>query len=231
MPRYLRTPRFDQIRLFTEIGRRLDARGMIASNDGNLSLRDGDGSILITASGSRKGYLRPGEVVRVDEAGRVIHGSGNPSSEIAMHLAVYRERPDAGAVVHAHPPVATGFAVARQPMDECVLPEVVMTLGSIPIAPYSTPGTSDVGRNLFPALLDHDVLLLANHGAIAVGPDLEEAYFRMERLEHAAKILLSARLLGRVTGLQRHEVETLLGTHAPGSPLPCRPSGPGQSRD
>ncbi len=227
MPRYLRAPRFDQVRLFAEIGRRLDARGLIASNDGNLSLRDADGSILITASGSRKGYLRPDEVVRVDEGGRVLYGSGKPSSEIGMHLAVYRERPVVGAVVHAHPPVATGFAVAREPLDECILPEIVMTLGSIPIAPYSTPGTSEVEQSLFPALLDHDVLLLANHGAIAVGPDLEEAYFRMERLEHAARILLSARLLGRVTGLQRQDVENLLGAHGPGSTLPCRPSEPG----
>lgn len=226
MPGYLRPPRFDQIRLFIEIGRRLDARGLIASNDGNLSLRDADGSLLITASGSRKGYLRPEEVVRVDEGGRVLYGAGKPSSEIGMHLAVYRERPDAGAVVHAHPPVATGFAVAREPLDECVLPEIVLTLGSVPIAPYSTPGTGDVAANLSPALRGHDVVLLANHGAIAIGPDLEEAYFRMERLEHAARILLSARLVGRVTGLQRGDVENLLGSTGTGTALPCRPADP-----
>jgi L-fuculose-phosphate aldolase len=212
------------IRLFQEIGRRLDARGLIASNDGNLSTREDDGTFLVTATGARKGYLRPDEVVRVDTAGRLLSGGGAPSSETDMHLAIYLERPDIRAIVHAHPPVATGFSVAREPMESCVLPEIILTLGSVPLAPYGTPGTQELGRNLAPHFRDRDAVLLTNHGAVTVGPDLEEAYFRMERLEHTARILLTARLLGRVESLDRPEVERLLAT-APGAgdELPCRP--------
>lgn len=192
--------------LFQEIGLRLDRKGYVASNDGNLSARDADGTILITATGSRKGYLRPEELLRIGPSGRVLQGSGRPSSETEMHLKVYAQRPDVMAIVHAHPPVATGFAVARQPLDEPVLPEVIATLGTVPLAEYATPGTGAIGESLLPFLADHDAVLLANHGVVAFGPDLEEAYFRLERVEQAARILLAARLLGRVSTLQREDV-------------------------
>jgi L-fuculose-phosphate aldolase len=218
----LRGPTPDQIALFRRIGERLDRKDFIASNDGNLSVRDADGTVLVTAAGSRKGYLRAEDIVRVDLSGRPLAGSGTPSSETAMHLAIYRLRPEARAVVHAHPPVATGFSVAREPMDACVLPEVIATIGSVPLASYATPGTPELGASLEPVLRAHDVVLLANHGAVAVGPDLEEAYFRMERLEHTARILLVARLLGRVETLSSGEVSRLLGAGCPGT-LPCRP--------
>lgn len=222
-----RPPSLKQVRLFQEIGRRLDAKGFIASNDGNLSLREPDGTFLVTARGARKGYLETDEIVRVDAAGSLLHGRRAPSTETGMHLAIYRARPDLHAVVHAHPPVATGFSVAREPMDACILPEIILTLGSVPIAPYSTPGTAELGDQLLPHVRRHDVILLANHGAVACGPDLEEAYFRMERLEHTARILLAARLLGRVEVLGSSEVERLLRTgpalREPG--LPCRPAG------
>ncbi len=219
-------PTAAQIRLFQEVGRRLDRRGLIASNDGNLSVRDPDGTILITATGSRKGYLKTDEIVRVDAQGKVLSRGRGASSECHMHREIYRTRPDISAVVHAHPPIATGFAVAREAMDACVLPEIIATLGAVPLAPYGTPGTSDLGGKLMPFVQTHDVVLLANHGAVALGPDLEEAYFRMERLEHTARILLTARLLGNVERLSGSEVEVLLGAGgAPGAGarLPCVP--------
>jgi L-fuculose-phosphate aldolase len=221
-----RPPTHRQIRLFQEIGRRLDQKGHIASNDGNLSLRDEDGSFLVTARGARKGHLQAAEIVRVDSGARLLHGDREASSEAGMHLAIYEACPRVHAVVHAHPPVATGFSVAREPMDACVLPEIILTLGSVPVAPYSTPGTPQVARELLPFLREHDVILLANHGAVACGPDLEEAYFRMERLEHTARILLAARLLGRTEVLVPSEVKCLLQTGPPRSSddLPCRPA-------
>ncbi len=230
IPRGGRPPTMARIRLFQEIGRRLDARGFIASNDGNLSLRDEDGSVLITSAGSRKGHLTPPEIVRISPDGTLLSGSRPSSSESAMHLLAYSLRPDVSAVVHAHPPVATGFAVARQPMDACVLPEIILSLGSIPVAPYGTPGTPELGKSLGPSLRDHDVVLLANHGAVALGADLEDAYFKMERLEHTARILLVAQLLGRVETLGRPEVERLLATDPSrkDSAIPCLP-GPGRA--
>jgi len=213
------------VRLFQEIGRRLDQKGMIAANDGNLSLRDADGSVFVTATGARKGYLKPDEVVRVSPEGELLWGPRPPSSELAMHLAILRVRPDVLGVVHAHPAIATGYAVARQPMDACVLPEIVLTLGSVPIAPYATPGTSELPGEIEPVAKLHDVFLLANHGAVALGPDLEEAYFRMERVEHTARILLVSHLLGRAQLLTGDQVERLLATSPSqaGQPIPCRP--------
>ena len=220
-----RTPALAQIRLFQEIGRRLDVRGFVASNDGNLSTREDDGTFLLTAAGARKGYLKQDEIVRIDAQGRRVGGNRPSSSETSMHLAIYRLRPDVQAIVHAHPPVATGFSVARQPMEACILPEIILTLGSVPLAPYGTPGTGELGESLSPHVKDHDAVLLTNHGAVTLGPDLEEAYFRMERLEHTARVLLAARLLGRVETLGRPEVERLLGTRPEDGtgPLPCIP--------
>lgn len=227
--RHGRPPSPKVVALFQEIGRRLDAKGMIAANDGNLSLRDDDGTILVTATGARKARLRDDEVVRVDSGGALLHGVRPPSSELSMHLALLGARPDVRAVVHAHPAVATGFAVARQPMDACVLPEIVLTLGAVPIADYGTPGTEELARSLVPLAARHDVILLANHGAIALGPDLETAYDRMERLDHTARILLVAHLLGRTTRLDAAEVTRLLATAPSGGPvssgvLPCLPA-------
>ena len=137
-----------QIDLFLEVGRRLDAKGWVAANDGNLSVRESDGTFLVTASGAPKGYLRRDQILRVDSEGKVLSGEGRPSSELGLHLTIYRERPDVSAVVHAHPPVSTAYAVAREPLDACVLPELVLTLGRIPIAPYATPGTPELGASI-----------------------------------------------------------------------------------
>jgi L-fuculose-phosphate aldolase len=200
-------PSAEMLALFREVGSRLDRRGLIASNDGNLSVREADDTILVTASGSRKGYLRDEEVIRVDLEGRLRYGTGRPSSEVAMHLGIYRQRWDVCAVVHAHPPAATAFAVARFPIDHLALPELVLSLGKIPLAPFVRPGTERLGEQVAALIGTHDAVLLANHGAVTVGPDLEEAYFRMERLEHAARILIEARHLGGPHCLDPSDVE------------------------
>ncbi|MEZ4650802.1 MAG: class II aldolase/adducin family protein [Candidatus Eisenbacteria bacterium] len=218
-------PSPEQIDLFLEIGRRLDAKGWVAANDGNLSVREADGTFLVTASGAPKGYLRRNQILRVDADGKLLAGEGRPSSELDLHLTIYRERPDVSAVVHAHPPVSTAYAVAREPLDACVLPELVLTLGRIPIAPYATPGTPDLGASVVDPIRTHDAVLLANHGAVTAGKDLESAYFTMERVEHGARILLYAHLLGRVTPLGTGDVERLLATGSPGTArrIPCVP--------
>jgi len=232
-------PKPSQIDEILEIGRRLDAQGWVAANDGNLSLRDRDGSILITSTGSQNGYLTPDDIVRIDGEGRHIWGSKAPSSEYDLHLTAYRLRPEVHAVVHAHPPIATAFAVARECLDDCVLPEIVLTIGRIPIAPYGTPGTPELGQTIEKAITEYDAVLLANHGAITIGPDLRQAYFAMERVEHSSKILFHARLLGNPQLLTEGEVERLLATSPTQQsslppfedPLPCRPAPPGTPKE
>src|SRR5687767_15261267 len=180
-----------------EVGRRLWQRGFVASNDGNISVRLDEGRLITTPKNVSKGFMTPGMMVVTDLDGRKIAGERDPSSEIKMHLQVYRDRPDARAVVHAHPPTATGFAVAGIPLDRAVLAEVVTTLGSIPIAEYATPSTDALPAACSKYLKAHDGLLLANHGALAIGPDLFTAYYRMETIEHFARISLVTRMLGR----------------------------------
>lgn len=227
-----RPPGRNHLRWFFEIGQRLDRKGFIAANDGNLSCVDDDGTLLVTATGVCKGHLREDHILRVDRTGRLLHGAYRPSSELEMHLAVYAERPDVRAVVHAHPPHATAFAVARQPLAECVLPEVILTLGSVPIAPYATPGTGELGESVRDLVRRHDALLLANHGALTVGEDLESAYFVMERLEHSATILFFAQMLGQVTRLDPQQVARLMDTGPPDvrGTIPCIPEPPDGAR-
>ena len=194
-----------------EIGRRLHDRGFVASNDGNISVRlDGD-RLLTTPTGVSKGFMTPDMMVTTDRAGRKLTGDREPSSEILMHLAVYEHRPEIKAVVHAHPPTATGFAVAGIPLDRAVLAEVVTTLGSIPIADYGTPSTSELANAVRQHIRAHDGLLLANHGALTVAHELFPAYFKMETVEHFARISLVARQLGRERLLSREEVSRLQG--------------------
>jgi L-fuculose-phosphate aldolase len=205
-----------------EIGRRLHQKGFLAANDGNLSARLSSDRVLVTAGGTIKGFLTHEDFVAVDLAGRVIEGGRRPSSEIAMHLAIYRLRSDARAVVHAHPPIATGFAVAGVPLALCVLPEVVVTLGSIPLAEYAVPSTEEVARSIEPHLKHGDAVLLRNHGAVTLAADPFEAYYRMERVEHFAYILLVSRLLGNVGVLDRGQVRELMKQHGRDlMSLPC----------
>jgi L-fuculose-phosphate aldolase len=194
-----------------EIGRRLHARGYVASNDGNVSVRlDGD-RLLTTPTGVSKGFMTPDMLVTTDMSGRKLTGDRNPSSEILMHLAVYEHRPEIKAVVHAHPPTATGFAVAGIPLDRAVLAEVVTTLGSIPIAEYGTPSTSELADAVRQYIRSHDGVLLANHGALTVADALFPAYYKMETVEHFARISLVARQLGGERLLSREEVGRLQG--------------------
>jgi len=192
-----------------EVGRRLHAGGYIAATDGNISVRLEDGTILTTPTGVNKGFMKPDMIVKVDSEGRKIEGRLNPSSELAMHLLIYQERPDINSVVHAHPPFATGFAAAGIALDKALVSEVVLTLGCIPLAGYGTPSTYELTDALKPYLKHHDAILMANHGAVAYGPTLEKASWRMETLEHFAKITLVARLLGRENQLSGEDLAKL----------------------
>jgi L-fuculose-phosphate aldolase len=218
-----------------EVGRRLYARGYTASNDGNISVRLDPGRILTTPKSVCKGFMTADMMVAVDPDGRKIEGARDASSELKMHLEVYRNRPDVNAVVHAHPPLATGFAVAGIPLDRAVLAEVVTTLGSIPIADYATPSTDELPAAVRQHIKAHDGLLLANHGALTVGHDLFAAYYKMETVEHFAKISLVARLLGGERLLSQQEVQRLQGLrgmYGIASPAPiCLFDGDGAARD
>jgi L-fuculose-phosphate aldolase len=223
-----------------EVGRRMYARGYTASNDGNISVRLDGNRLLMTPKSVCKGFMTPDMMCVTDLEGRKLAGERDPSSEMLMHLEVYRQRPDVGAVVHAHPPTATGFAVAGIPLDKAVLAEVLTTLGSIPIAEYATPSTKELPEAVRKFIKAHDGMLLANHGALTVGGDLFSAYYKMETIEHFAQISLVARTLGRENVLSREEVtrlQGLRGTYGINAPAPiCAPSdaaGPtaGQGRD
>ncbi|ODS59135.1 MAG: hypothetical protein ABS36_03075 [Acidobacteria bacterium SCN 69-37] len=219
-----------------EIGRRLWLRGFVASNDGNISVRVADDRVLMTPTAVSKGFMTPDMMVITDMDGTLVSGAPGrkPSSEIKMHLVAYRQRPDVKAVVHAHPPLATGFAVAGIPLDRAVLAEVVTTLGSIPIAEYATPSTQELPDAVKPYVGAHDGLLLANHGALALGADLFGAYYKMETIEHFARISLVARQLGRENLLSRDEVDRLQGLrtrYGIASPAPvCVDETPGARR-
>ena len=194
-----------------EVGRRLYARGYTASNDGNISARLDGGRLVMTPKSVCKGFMTPEMMCITDLDGKKLAGERDPSSEMQMHLEVYRQRPDANAVVHAHPPIATGFAVAGIPLDRAVLAEVVTTLGSVPIAEYATPSTKELPQAVRKYVKAHDGMLLANHGALTLGADLFSAYYKMETIEHFAKISLVARLLGGERLLSREEVDRLQG--------------------
>jgi len=206
-----------------EVGRRMYARGYTASNDGNISVRLGPDRLLMTPKSVCKGFMTPDMMCITDLEGRKLQGDRDPSSEMLMHLEVYRQRPDVQAVVHAHPPTATGFAVAGIPLDRAVLAEVLTTLGSIPIAEYATPSTRELPEAVRKYIKAHDGMLLANHGALTVGSDLYGAYYKMETIEHFAKISLVARLLGRENLLSREEVmrlQELRGSYGIQAPAP-----------
>jgi L-fuculose-phosphate aldolase len=209
-----------------EVGRRLYARGYTASNDGNISVRLDANRLLMTPKSVCKGFMDPAMMCITDLAGTKLAGDRDPSSEMQMHLEVYRQRPDAMAVVHAHPPTATGFAVAGIPLDRAVLAEVITTLGSVPIADYATPSTKELPEAVRKYVKAHDGMLLANHGALTLGADLFGAYYKMETIEHFAKISLVARLLGGERLLSRQEVDRLQGLrgmYGIASPAPICP--------
>lgn len=197
-------------REIVQVCRRLYDRGLIAGPDGNVSVRLDRDRVLVTPSGMSKVDVAPSDLVEVSLDGKRVRGSRRVSSEVAVHLRLYARRSDVGAVVHAHPPVATGFAVAGEGFDACVLPEVIFQVGWVPLVPYDTPGTEALADRFEPFLGGHDAFLMANHGAVTAGPTLLVAHQRMESLEQAARIILTARLLGRVNELSSAEVAALV---------------------
>lgn len=193
---------------------RLYDRGLIAGGEGNVSVRIAPDRLLVTPAGMSKVDVRPEDLVEIGMDGRRIRGAHRASTEIAVHLRIYERRPDVGAVVHAHPPTATGFAVAGEAFVACVLPEVVFTVGSVPLVPYAMPGTTALADRFEPFVGSHDAFLMANHGATTVGATLTIAHQRMESIEQAARILLTARLLGRVNTLSSDDVRALTEARA-----------------
>lgn len=196
-------------REIVRVCQRLWERGLIAGPDGNVSVRLGPDRILVTPAGMSKVDVRPEDLAELSLDDRHLRGSRRRSSEIGLHLRIYRRRPDVQAVVHAHPPTATGFAVAGESFMECVLPEIIFQVGSVPLVPYATPGTEALADRFEPFLDRHDAFLMANHGATTIGPSLLIAHQRMESLEHAARILLTARQLGQVRTLSPDDVRAL----------------------
>jgi L-fuculose-phosphate aldolase len=193
-----------------QVGKLLYDRGYVAANDGNISMKVGENHLLVTPSGVSKGRMQPEMLLLTDLEGQVLEGDRHPSSETKMHLAVYRNRPDVKAVVHAHPAVSTAFAVCRQGLEEPYLAELIVGLGKVPCTQeFAMLSTDEVPESVIPYLEEHNALLLANHGVLSWGEDLWQAFDRMETVEHTAKILLHARLLGSPVELTEKQVTRL----------------------
>ena len=193
-----------------EVGHKLWAKGFVAANDGNISVKISENEYYCTPTGVSKGDLTPDMIIKVDKDGKKLEGKLNPSSEIKMHMRVYRERPDVTAVVHAHPPVATAFTVADIDLDQYVLPEAVLTIGAVPTCDYGTPSTMEIPDSLDPYLQNHDAFLLRNHGALTVGCNLTKAFFVMEEVEFNAVICKHAMDLGAVHEISRDQLAKLM---------------------
>ncbi|MEW5975117.1 MAG: class II aldolase/adducin family protein [Acidobacteriota bacterium] len=193
-----------------EIGRRVYRLGYVAAYDGNISVRLDDGNILVTPSAISKGYMTENDLVIVDPDGKKISGERKASSESAMHLLIYKLRPDVRAVVHAHPPCATGYAAAGIPLNKALVSEIVMVLGCVPLAPYGTTGTPELTEAIRPLIPNHDAVLLANHGVVTYGADVFQAHGKMETVEHFARISLVARILGKEVLLSPEDVGKLM---------------------
>ncbi len=220
-------------------------RGYVAATDGNLSVRLDHDTVLCTPTAMSKGMMEPEDLVVVNLAGKKVTGHRNVSSEIAMHLLIYRLRQDVRGIVHAHPPTATGYAAAGLPLNQALISEIVLALGCIPIAKYGTPGTPELTEALEPLVPQYDAILMANHGVVTYGEDLLRAYMKMETVEHFARIAMVTHLLGGAQLLSREDVSKLMvvrekyeGTTtaapmAPGCPVTAGeapdPAGPGAS--
>lgn len=188
---------------------RIYEKGWVAANDGNVSIRLDEQRILCTPTGLSKGMVTAADLIVCDMRGNRMEGNRERTSEILMHITIYSLRPDVCSVVHAHPPVATGFAAAGRALDKALLPEVIVQLGAVPLASYGLPGTPALSDGMRPWVPRYDALLLENHGCTAYGKDVWEAYFRMETVEHFARITLVAEMLGGARPLPRKEVEKL----------------------
>jgi L-fuculose-phosphate aldolase len=197
-----------------EVGRRMYDKDLVSATDGNISVRLEADRYLCTPSGVSKGFMKPEDMIVADGEGNKISGDGKVTSEFFTHLAAYEERPDVYAVVHAHPPKAVGFTLAGASMVEWILPEVAFVLGGIPTAEYATPASKEGAMVIRHLIRECDALLLDRHGAVTVGADLMDAYFKMEKIEHAAESMLTAHLLGTVRHLDEDELERLSATRA-----------------
>ncbi len=193
-----------------EVGHKLWTKGFVAANDGNISVKISDNEYYCTPTGVSKGDLTPDMIIKVDKDGKKLEGKLNPSSEIKMHMRVYRERPDVTAVVHAHPPVATAFTVADIDLDQYILPEAVLTIGDVPTCDYGTPSTMEIPDSLDPYIQNHDAFLLRNHGALTVGCNLQKAFFVMEEVEFNAVICKHAMDLGAVHEISSEQLKKLM---------------------
>ncbi|WNF39008.1 class II aldolase/adducin family protein [Bacillaceae bacterium IKA-2] len=219
---------FEAKKLICEIGKRVYNKNFVAANDGNISVKCGPNTIWTTPTGVSKGFMTPDMMVKMDLSGKVLAGKLKPSSEVKMHLRVYKENAEVNAVVHAHPPVATSFAIAGISLEKPISPEAVVLLGRVPVAKYATPGTTEVPDSIAPYCKDYNAVLLANHGALTWGRDLMEAYFRMESLEHYALMTMySTNIINKTNELSCSQVSDLidirtsLGINSGGIP-PCK---------
>ncbi|MGX6443349.1 class II aldolase/adducin family protein [Neobacillus sp. K501] len=206
-------------KLICDIGKRVYEKGFVAANDGNISVRISENEFLITPTGISKGFMTPEMIIKVDGDGNVLEGDNKPTSEMKMHLLIYKERPDIHAIVHVHPPHATAFAIAGIPLDQALMPESVVYLGSIPLAEYGTPSTEEVPNAVQPYVKNHQGVLLENHGALTWGRDLEHAYYLMESLEFTAKINWLAKQMNGDRELSKkhvarlNEIKETMGIH------------------
>lgn len=196
--------------MICDIGRRMYDRKFVAANDGNISIRIGKDVIICTPTGVSKGFMTPDMLVKINLKGEIISGSLKPSSEMKMHLRVYEENPEVLAVTHAHPPIATSFSIADMPLNKALISEAVVILGTVPVAPYATPGTEEVPNSIAPYCKGYNAILLANHGALTWGKDILEAYYRMESVEHYATISFYTNLIGKPNLLNAEQVNKLI---------------------
>jgi L-fuculose-phosphate aldolase len=193
-----------------EFGRRLYERNYIGAAEGNLSVRLADGRIMITPSGANKGFMKPDDLVICDAAGKKMQGDGKPSSEIKLHVTIYNWRTDVTAICHAHPVYATAYSAARIPLMRPILPEVVGTIGGVPLTPYAMPGSSELPQSLAGLIERYDAFLLEAHGVLTLGKTLEDAFNKIETIERYASILFVAVQLGNVKDLPEREIDRLL---------------------
>ena len=212
MKKYNTNNELELKKLMLDIGKRIWTRGYVAANDGNITVRISENELLTTPTGVSKGFMTQDMIIKMTMDGKVISPKNKyrPSSEVKMHLEVYKQRDDVNAVIHAHPPYSTSFAVAGVPIDTSVLPEAIMILGEVPVAPYGTPSTSEVPDSIIPFIRNTNAILLANHGALTAAIDLITAYHMMETLEHTARILCLATGLGNVNKIPEEQINKLM---------------------